>query len=229
MKVLLVEDDITLNNLITKALKRMKYFVEQAYDGESGLDKYLTNNYDIIILDLNLPYLNGIDLLKKIRETDNRIKVLILTARSAVEDKIKSFNLGATDYLTKPFDILELEVRINNLLRWKFEQEVERLNIGKFVLDQQNKSFYYRNHIMDLTRKEFGILEYLMLNKDKYSTAEEIIKQVWEDDISLFSNSFKFHICQLRKKLEIVTEGQIQIVNKRNFGYQLLQSNHDNN
>lgn len=229
MKVLLVEDDLTLNNLITKCLRKMKYFVEQAYDGEEGFDKYLTNCYDIIILDLNLPYLNGLDLLKKIRKSDKRIKILILTARSSIEDKVMGFNLGATDYLTKPFDLLELEVRINNLLRWKGEQEEEYLNLGKLVLNQQNNSFYYGDHIIGLTRKEFGILEYLMLNKEKYSTAEEIIKQVWEDDASMFSNSFKFHIYQLRKKVESVTESQIQIVSKRNFGYQLFLSNQDNN
>lgn len=228
MKLLLIEDDLTLNQLTTKALKKMKFSVDQAYDGEEGWEMYLENTYDVIVLDLNLPYLSGLDLLKKIRIDDVQTKVLILSANSSIEDKLLGFNLGATDYLTKPFDILELGVRIDNLLRWKFQQQSPEISLANLTLNQTEKMFYFEDTSLSLTRKEYGILEYLMKNLTTYVTPEEIIEHVWESDAALFSNAFKYHVHQLRKKLYHYCNDKIIIKSKRGYGYN-LQENHEEN
>lgn len=218
MKILLIEDDLTLNKLITKALKGMKFSVDQAYDGEEGWQKYLNNTYDIIVLDLNLPYISGIDILKKIRSQDDATKILILSANSTVDDKIMGFNLGATDYLTKPFDILELGVRLDNLLRWQFKHELPKLDFGELRLDLTKKQFYLKGELIPLTRKEYGILEYLMKHLYTYVSAEEIIEHVWETDDSLFSNALKYHISQIRKKLTILTMLALSLIVNETLG-----------
>lgn len=228
MKLLLIEDDLTLNQLTTKALKKMKFSVDQAYNGEEGWEMYLENTYDVIVLDLNLPYLSGLDLLKKIRIDDVQTKVLILSANSSIEDKLLGFNLGATDYLTKPFDILELGVRIDNLLRWKFQQQSPEISLANLTLNQTEKMFYFEDTSLSLTRKEYGILEYLMKNLTTYVTPEEIIEHVWESDAALFSNAFKYHVHQLRKKLYHYCNDKIIIKSKRGYGYN-LQENHEGN
>ncbi|WP_407281400.1 response regulator transcription factor [Lactococcus formosensis] len=228
MKLLLIEDDLTLNQLTTKALKKMKFSVDQAYNGEEGWEMYLENTYDVIVLDLNLPYLSGLDLLKKIRIDDVQTKVLILSANSSIEDKLLGFNLGATDYLTKPFDILELGVRIDNLLRWKFQQQSPEISLANLILNQTEKMFYFEDTSLSLTRKEYGILEYLMKNLTTYVTPEEIIEHVWESDAALFSNAFKYHVHQLRKKLYHYCNDKIIIKSKRGYGYN-LQENHEGN
>lgn len=228
MKLLLIEDDLTLNQLTTKALKKMKFSVDQAYNGEEGWEMYLENTYDVIVLDLNLPYLSGLDLLKKIRIDDVQTKVLILSANSSIEDKLLGFNLGATDYLTKPFDILELGVRIDNLLRWKFQQQPPEISLANLTLNQTEKMFYFEDTSLSLTRKEYGILEYLMKNLTTYVTPEEIIEHVWESDAALFSNAFKYHVHQLRKKLYHYCNDKIIIKSKRGYGYN-LQENHEGN
>lgn len=222
MKILLIEDDLTLNKLVAKALRRMKYSVEQAFNGDQAWELYLTNEYHLIILDLNLPYISGIDILKMIRNSDRKTKILVLSARSSIEDKILGFDNGATDYLTKPFDILELAARISNLLSWKFEHDENELILGKLILNKKNKLFYYDSLVLDLTRKEYSILEYLIMNKEKYSSSEEIILQVWENESAMFSNTFKFHIYQLRKKLSLVSLGKVNILSKRNQGYKII-------
>lgn len=228
MKLLLIEDDLTLNQLTTKALKKMKFSIDQAYNGEEGWEMYLENTYDVIVLDLNLPYLSGLDLLKKIRIDDVQTKVLILSANSSIEDKLLGFNLGATDYLTKPFDILELGVRIDNLLRWKFQQQSPEISLANLTLNQTEKMFYFEDTSLSLTRKEYGILEYLMKNLTTYVTPEEIIEHVWESDAALFSNAFKYHVHQLRKKLYHYCNDKIIIKSKRGYGYN-LQENHEGN
>ena len=206
----------------------MKFSVDQAYNGEEGWEMYLENTYDVIVLDLNLPYLSGLDLLKKIRIDDVQTKVLILSANSSIEDKLLGFNLGATDYLTKPFDILELGVRIDNLLRWKFQQQSPEISLANLTLNQTEKMFYFEDTSLSLTRKEYGILEYLMKNLTTYVTPEEIIEHVWESDAALFSNAFKYHVHQLRKKLYHYCNDKIIIKSKRGYGDN-LQENHEGN
>ena len=215
MKILLVEDEKTLSNIICKGLKKLNYVVDNAFDGEEALDLFYINTYDLIILDINLPKLDGFEVLKKIRKINNEIKIIILSAKNMVQDKILGLDLGANDYLEKPFDFLELEARIRNLLRWKFVKNDNILNIGCLKIDTIKKQVFVENNEVVLTNKEYGILEYLCLNRDRFVLAEEIIEHVWESDFNFFSNTFKFHIHSLKKKLN--KDGIIK--NTRGKGY----------
>lgn len=215
MKILIVEDERSLAGILQKGLKKLGFAVDTAFDGEEALYLIELNSYDLIVLDLNLPKVNGFDILKHIRENSNLTKVLILSAKNQVEDKVRGLDLGANDFLEKPFDFLELAARIRNLLRWEFKTGKDITVFQDLVIDFSKKSVMKQDSEIPLTNKEFGILEYLAKNKDRYVGTEEIIDHVWDSDADLFSNSFKFHISSLRKKLN--TEGAI--VNIRGKGY----------
>ncbi|NGP45656.1 response regulator transcription factor [Bacillaceae bacterium SIJ1] len=217
MKILLVEDEKQLAHIIKNGLKKMSYAIDTAFDGEEALELLEINSYDLVILDLNLPKIDGIDVLKRIRETDDELKVLILSARNDVVDKVHGLDLGANDYLEKPFDFLELAARIRNLLRRSFIQTDTTISCGRLHIDTAAKIVTIDNELLDLTNKEYGILQYLALNKDRFVSAEEMIEHVWESDIDPFSNSFKVHMHSLRKKVGV--KGMIK--NVRGKGYQL--------
>lgn len=219
MKVLLVEDEKTLSSIISKGLRKLSYAVDSAFDGQEALDFFYINNYDLIILDINIPKLDGFEVLKRIRKTDNHIKIIILSAKNMVEDKVLGLDLGANDYLEKPFDFLELEARIRNLLRWEFVKIENVIYIGSLKIDTIKKQVYIDSKEIILTNKEYAILEYLGLNKDRFILAEEIIEHVWESDFDLFSNTFKFHIHSLKKKLN--KDGIIK--NIRGKGYNICE------
>ena len=219
MKVLLVEDEKTLSSIISKGLRKLSYAVDSAFDGQEALDFFYINNYDLIILDINIPKLDGFEVLKTIRKADNHIKIIILSAKNMVEDKVLGLDLGANDYLEKPFDFLELEARIRNLLRWEFIKTENIIYIGSLKIDTIKKQAYIDNKEVILTNKEYAILEYLGLNKDRFISAEEIIEHVWESDFDLFSNTFKFQIHSLKKKLN--KEGIIK--NIRGNGYTVCE------
>ena len=159
------------------------------------------NEYDLMILDLNLPYLDGLDVLREIRKTNRAIKILILSARTEIEDRVLGLDLGANDYLIKPFDFLELEARIRTLLRWHFIQQPSVLECGGIILDTTAKTVWLSGQLVSLTKKEYAILEYLMAQKGKVISAEELIEHVWDSEVDLFSNSLKYHIHSLKKKL----------------------------
>ncbi len=215
MKILLVEDEKTLSSIISKGLKKLSYAVDSAFNGQEALDLFNVNDYDLIILDINIPKIDGFEVLKIIREFDNQIKIIILSAKNMVQDKVLGLDLGANDYLEKPFDFLELEARIRNLLRWQFIKSENIIHIGNLKINTIKKQVYVNNVEINLTNKEYGILEYLALNKDRFVLSEEIIEHVWESDFDLFSNTFKFHIHSLKKKLN--QEGIIK--NVRGKGY----------
>lgn len=224
MKILLVEDDISLSRVLQKGLKKQGFAVDTAFDGEQAIDFIQYNQYDLIVLDLNIPKKNGFEVLKIIREDSLTIKVLLLSAKNQVEDKIYGLDLGANDYLEKPFDFLELVARIRNLLRWDFTIKETTLTFKGLTINLTKKTILKNNLEIYLTNKEFGILEYLAQNKERYITAEEIIEHVWDSDADLFSNSFKFHLSSLKKKIDI--DGLI--LNSRGKGYQLGVCNNEN-
>ena len=215
MKILLVEDEKTLSSIISKGLKKLSYAVDSAFNGQEALELFNVNDYDLIILDINIPKIDGFEVLKIIREFDNQIKIIILSAKNMVQDKVLGLDLGANDYLEKPFDFLELEARIRNLLRWQFIKSENIIHIGNLKINTIKKQVYINDVEINLTNKEYGILEYLALNKDRFVLSEEIIEHVWESDFDLFSNTFKFHIHSLKKKLN--QEGIIK--NVRGKGY----------
>lgn len=219
MKILLVEDEKTLSKVITKGLRKLGYAVDAVYDGEEAIEYTQVNQYDIVVLDLNIPIVDGLDVLREIRKTDNQLKVLILSARSEIEDKIIGLDLGANDYLEKPFDFNELTARIRNLLRWSFVQTDTAITCfnGEIVINVLNKSVTVMGNDIGLTKKEYSILEYLAYNKEKVVSTEELIEHVWDSEVDLFSNSFKFHMHSLKKKLGADCDTAIK--NIRGQGY----------
>lgn len=205
MRILLVEDEKTLSGYIAKGLQNSGYAVDAVYDGEEALYEYAVNGYDLIVLDLNLPKKDGLDVLREIRRKDVNIKILILSARSAVDDRIIGLDEGANDYLVKPFDFGELEARIRNLLRREFSQIPTTVTLGLLSLDTKSKQVSYDGTEINLTRKEYGILEYLMIHKNQVVSAEEMTEHVWNHTFDPFSNTFRYHIHSLKKKLHTVS------------------------
>ena len=201
MRILLVEDERKLSDSVVKGLTNAGYAVDAAYDGEEALYEYEVNEYDLIILDLNLPKKDGLDVLREIREKDNEMKVLILSARTKVDDRILGLDEGANDYLIKPFDFGELKARIRNLLRREFVQKPQDLTLNGLAVDTKAKRVLYQAQEIMLTRKEYGILEYLMLHKNQIISAETLTEHVWNNEFDPFSNSFRYHIHSLKKKI----------------------------
>ncbi len=214
MKLLIIEDETALLNALKKGLSKSGYAVDTARDGEAALDKFYGAYYDVIVLDLNLPKLDGIDVLKAIRNEDEKTNVLILSARSEVEDKIKGLDLGANDYLAKPFSFNELQARIRALTRRDYNVKDTVLSCGDVVLDMALKKVQHAGKDISLRKKEYGILEYLMLHQGKIVSAETLFEHVWDSRADQFSNAFKVHLTSLRKKLP---EGFIKTV--RGEGY----------
>lgn len=201
MRILLVEDERKLSDSIVKGLSNAGYAVDAAYDGEEALYEYEVNEYDLIILDLNLPKKDGLDVLREIREKDNEMKILILSARTKIDDRILGLDEGANDYLIKPFDFGELKARIRNLLRREFVQKPQDLKLNGLIVDTKAKRVLYHTQEITLTRKEYGILEYLMLHKNQVISAETLTEHVWNNEFDPFSNSFRYHIHSLKKKI----------------------------
>lgn len=218
MRLLLVEDEEALSSVISKGLKKQGYAVDAAYDGEEALILYDVNEYDLIVLDLNIPKIDGIDVLKKIRENDQLTKVLVLSARTKIEDRVIGLDNGANDYLIKPFDFSELEARIRNLLRRAFDQTPVVYRFNNLALDTANKKVLVNENHVFLARKEYAILEYLLLNKNRMVSAEKLIEHVWNNEADPFSNALKYHIYMLKKKLGEAGCPEI-IKNVRGQGY----------
>lgn len=201
MKLLLIEDEEDLASALSKGLRKQGYFIDVASDGEEALDYYYATIYDLIILDLNLPKRDGLELLDIIRKDNKEIKIIIVSARGSIEQKIEGLDNGANDYLTKPFDFQELLARIRSLLRRNFIQNDLKIKTDYFICDMSNHTIYdYEGEEIKITPKEYMILEYLLVNKEKPISAEELLEKVWEDKDYL-ADIVKVHVSTLRKKL----------------------------
>lgn len=227
MRILIVEDEIDLLESIEEGLKIDGYAVDTSEDGIDGLELARINDYDLIILDLNLPSMDGIDILKEIRKEDKLIKILILTARSSIGDRVLGLDLGANDYLVKPFHFEELEARIRSLLRVKYIQEDTILKYDDLKIDTKLRKAYVDNEFIKLTKKEFSILEYLMKNINKVISQEELIEHIWDNSVDMFSNSVRVHINSLRKKLKANINNEV-IKNIVGVGYVIEDLEVDN-
>ena len=201
MRLLIIEDEITLLQALSKGFRKKGYTVDAAEDGEQALEFYFDNQYSLIVLDLNLPKIDGLDVLREIRRENKAIPVLVLSARSAVQDKIIGLDMGANDYLAKPFHFDELEARVRALLRRDFKTADTIIGCGEVKLDTALKKVFWSDSEVQLTKKEYGIFEYLLLHKGKVVSGEELIETVWESDADIFTNAFKVHINAMRKKL----------------------------
>jgi len=206
MRILVVEDELDLQEAIAEGLRIEGYAVDTCSNGEDAYELAYIENYDLIILDLNLPKMDGLKVLEKLREDNKELKVLILSARSSVNDKVKGLDIGANDYLTKPFAFAELEARIRNLLRRKFVQENSLLSCGSINMDLSKRIAFVGEKELNLTKKEFALLEYFLLNQEKVVSQEELIEHVWDGNADSFSGAIRVHIATLRKKLKALLD-----------------------
>lgn len=201
MRILVVEDELDLQEAIAEGLRLDGYAVDTCGDGNSAYELLYVENYDLVILDLNLPGMDGLEVLNKIRDEKPELKVLILSARSSVADKVKGLDCGANDYLAKPFDFTELEARIRNLLRQKFSKASNTIAAADISIDLSGRIASYQGKALALTKKEFSILEYFILNPDTVISQEELIEHIWDSEADSFSGAVRVHISSLRKKI----------------------------
>lgn len=222
VKLLIVEDEPDMRKALEKWFIKKGFLVDTAEDGDEGSYLALVNAYDVIVLDLNLQGKDGLEILQEIRERSKTQRVIILSARSTVPDKILGLDMGANDYLTKPFDFMELEARVRSLARREILQRDTEIRIDHLVIDTAQKMVFYNGEKVELSPKEYGILEYLGIHLGKTVSAEDLIEHVWESDVDLFSVSVKVHMSKLRKKIEKVT-GKKYIETIRGRGYLLSE------
>ena len=218
MHILVIEDERSLCETIVRSLRRLAYSVDFCYDGNKAIELLFAERYDLVLLDLNLPGADGMTVLRTLRQTDRDTKVLILSARSEVADKVEGLDAGANDYLSKPFHLDELEARIRNLTRRQFTQNDLILTCGRVAFDTKSRTATTDGQALTLTRKEIGILEYLLLNQGRPVSQEELIDHVWDNSVDNFSNSIRVHISALRKKLRTAL-GYDPIRNRIGEGY----------
>lgn len=202
MRMLLVEDEEKVARFVARGLKAERYAVDVAADGTSGLDHVRSYTYDLIILDLNLPGISGTDLLKHIRKSHPHVPVLILTARDNIADKVRNFEEGADDYLTKPFSFAELLVRVKALLRRGPVTNSSTLRVGELELDRVVHKVKRGDKFIDLTAKEFSLLEYLMINAGRVLSRTMIVEHVWDQSFEGLTNIVDVYVRQLRKKID---------------------------
>ena len=218
MKILLAEDEVDLNNVVTRYLKKNGYSVDSVLDGEEALDYLEYSEYDLVILDIMMPKVDGFEVIKKLRDKGNHTSVLMLTARDSADDKVKGLDLGADDYIVKPFDFNELMARIRAVVRRKYGNSSNKLVIGDLVLDTSEKSVTRAGKQIELTGKEYEVLEYLMQSKNRILSRDQIKEHVWDFDYEGDSNIIDVLIKNIRKKIDIEDGKQI-IYTKRGLGY----------
>ena len=218
MHILIIEDEEQLCRSMAEGLRMDGYETDTCFDGEEGLELCMTENYDLILLDLNLPGIDGLEILRQFRTFNTNTPVLILSARVQIQDKVEGLDLGANDYLTKPFHLDELAARIRSLTLRRFAQSDIVLTCGKLSFDTKARIASVGSEALSLTRKETGILEYLMLNQGRPVSQEELIEHVWDSSVNSFSNATRVHISSLRKKLRSAL-GYDPIRNRIGEGY----------
>lgn len=218
MRLLIIEDEPALCNSIAEGLRLDGYEVDTCGDGAQALELCCIEHYDLILLDLNLPGMDGMEVLRRLRAEDMETCVLILSARSHIKDKVEGLDMGANDYLTKPFHFEELEARVRSLTRRKFVQQDMCLVCGEVSFDIKSRAAYAKGQPVSLTRKESSLLEYLLLHQGEIISQEEMLEHLWDGSVDSFSNSIRVHISSLRKKLRSAL-GYDPIQNKVGQGY----------
>ena len=218
MHLLVIEDERVLCETIVRSLRRLAYSVDHCYDGDKALELLGTERYDLVLLDLNLPGKDGMTVLRTFRQRDRKTPVLILSARSEVKDKVEGLDAGANDYLSKPFHLAELEARIRSLTLRQFTQQDVLLTFKALSFDTRSRTTTVNGQTLALTRKETGILEYLMVHQGRPVSQEELMEHVWDNSVDSFSNSIRVHISALRKKLRAAL-GYDPIRNRIGEGY----------
>ena len=220
MRILLVEDDVTIARLLKEGLEDESYAVDVVNDGSEGYLTAAADDYDVIILDIMLPGMNGYEVCRALRNDGNKTPILMLTARDAERDIVEGLDTGADDYLAKPFSFDVLLARIRALLRRPNEKLEEIIQVGDLKLDPSSKRVTRASQEISLTAKEYGVLEYLMRNKGKVLSKEQIISHVWDFDADVLPNNVELFIMFLRRKIDKPFKSKL-IYTVSGFGYKL--------
>lgn len=222
MKVLVVEDEHKIAQFIKTGLSLETWTVDLAFDGEEGLDLALTEKYDVIVLDLMLPKIPGLDFLKQLRSSKNHVPVLILTAKGEVDDKVECLNAGADDYLVKPFVFSELVARIRALSRRPQSQIDKILKYDNLVLNTIKHKVTRGGKVIRLSKTEYSLLEYLLKNKTQIKSKDEIIQNIWSYDDDILPNTVEVYVNYLRQKIDkSFTNFPPLIHTVRGYGYKI--------
>ena len=220
MRLLVVEDEKSLRDDITKKLRLDGYEADACGDGNEARELLAVERYDLVLLDINLPGADGMTILREFRTVNYETPVLILSARSEITDKVEGLDAGANDYLSKPFHLAELEARVRSLTRRQFIQRDICLRCGRLSFDTKSRVASVDGQPLSLTRKECGVLEYLLLHQGRPISQEELMEHVWDGSVDCFSNSIRVHISALRKKLRAAL-GYDPICNRIGEGYEI--------
>lgn len=202
MRLLLVEDEPAAAQVLAKGLREHGYAVDLAADGEEGLEKIHTNQYDLVILDVILPRKDGFAVCRELRSIGSSLPVFMLTARDEVEDRIAGLNLGADDYLTKPYEYREVLARVNALLRRGPMPYIEVIEIGDLRLELKSRTVVRGGRLIELTAKEYAILEYLARRQGQVVSREDLSEHAWDEHYDVFSNVIEVYMLRLRKKID---------------------------
>jgi len=222
MRILIIEDEESLARNISDILIKEGYLTEIASDGELGLRKGLNQDFNLVILDILLPKLNGYEVLRELRRNKIKTPVLILTIKNSVDDRVQGLDSGADDYLIKPFAIAELLARIRTLLRRNAEDKSSALGSGGLILDTTKREAFIKDKPLNLTPKEYSILELLLYNKNRVLSRLSIAEYVWGDNFDLFNmtNFVDVHIKNIRKKLDELSDEKL-IKTVRGIGFMI--------
>ena len=223
MRILIVEDEYNLADVISSRLERENYIVDIQTNGMDGLDAALSGMYDLVLLDVMLPGMNGFDILKEIRQNEVDTKVIMATAKTELSDKLNGFDRGADDYITKPFHIEEVVARVNVQLRKNNSKKIDDyIEIGNLRLNLKNSSITCTDteESIEIGCKEFLLLEYLMQNKDIVISKEQIYTRIWGIDNEIESNNLEAYLSFIRKKLKVIG-ANVSIKALRGLGYKL--------
>ena len=224
MKLLIIEDDEKISNLLTKSLTESQFIVENAFDGETGLSKITKDDFNLVILDIMLPKLDGVLILKALRASGNKVPVIILSAKETVEDIVLGLQSGADDYLIKPFSYNELLARINNLLRrTTSDKNPTVLSYDNLTLNTLTREVKRGDQLIELHVNEFTLLHYMLQNIDKVVTKSQILLKVWGYEFDPQTNVVDVLICRLRNKIDKDFDSKI-IQTVRGVGYVIKKS-----
>lgn len=224
MRLLIIEDERDLANALARGLERQEYAVDVALDGQEGWEMAMVNEYDLLILDLNLPEMDGLDVCRRLRADQPGLLILMLTARDRLEDRVTGLDLGADDYVVKPFHFAELAARVRALLRRDLRVREPLLQWGDLKLDPAACIVWQGKRRLELTRKEFGVLDYLMRHPGEVVSQEVLLEHVWDVNADPFTNTVRVHVSSLRRKLGDDAEAPRYIETVVGQGYRLIAS-----